>query len=81
MDERTRLEEERAAGERRRNDGVKILAIGVVLIVMGMVFTLRPNIAPTLGVILIVWGGIMIGSGQGRLYRARAMLDQKKHWD
>ncbi|HKU09883.1 hypothetical protein [Sinomonas terrae] len=70
MDETARFAEECAAGQVRRDNGISMAAIGVVVMMFGIVVPVRPNVTGLIGFALMVAASFMIASGRRKIRRA-----------
>ncbi|WP_334173615.1 hypothetical protein [Sinomonas sp.] len=70
MDEMERLGEECAAGQIRRDNGIKLTALGVLVLIFGIVVPLTPDVTPMLALALLTGGGCMFTSGRRKVRRA-----------
>ncbi|KHL02916.1 hypothetical protein [Sinomonas humi] len=70
MDETTRFAEECAVGQVRRDNGISMVAIGVVVMMFGIVVPMKPNVTGLIGFALIVAACFMISSGRRKIRRA-----------
>ncbi|MGT2460695.1 hypothetical protein [Sinomonas atrocyanea] len=60
-----------AVGTRRRYSGVRLVVLGVVFAVFGLVVPSRPNLALLAGVLMIVAGSIAVRVARGLLEREK----------
>lgn len=74
MDEILRFDAERAAGERRRDSGIELAAVAVVLFAFGLVVPIRREVTLLIAFILMAVSAAMITSGHRKLQRGREGL-------
>lgn len=74
MDELAALYAAFEAGERRRDDGIRLLAFGVLTFFFGVVVPMSPNAAVLCGLTVLVISAFVIASGRRRMAQARERL-------
>jgi len=74
MDERRGLYEAIAAGERRRDDGIRLLAFGILTFLFGVLVPMSHYAAVLCGLAVLVIGSFLISSGKRRAAQARDQL-------
>ncbi|WP_138443908.1 hypothetical protein [Sinomonas susongensis] len=70
MDELERLGEECAAGQMRRDNGIKIATIAILVLVFGTAVPMRPNVTSTISLVLLITALCMITSGRRKIRHA-----------
>ena len=65
-----RFGDECAAGQTRRDNGIRMAAFGIVVFLFGILVPVSPNVTPVIGFALIVAATLMIVSGRLKTQRA-----------